>query len=56
MRELSSKVVTIAVEGYDNRIVVGGPRSLAARELRRRTAASPILGEMVPQLTFRTLR
>lgn len=47
--------VSIDVAGYDNRILVGGPATLAARRLRAAVAGSPILRESLPNLRFRRL-
>lgn len=46
--------VRIAVEGYDNVIVVGGPTGLAARSLRTAVAGHPLLARTLPRLSFRT--
>jgi len=48
--------VQIGVEGYDNRISVGGPGTLCARSLRAAVAANPLLASALRDLRFRTLR
>lgn len=52
--ELCPGRVRIEVEGYDNRIVVGGPRSLCGRGLRARARAEPLLAPALPELRFRS--
>lgn len=54
VRELFPASVRIAIEGYDNSIVVGGPGSLSAPGLRAAAAAHPLLRETLPRLSFRT--
>lgn len=54
MREAFERVVSIEVEDYDNRILVGGGVGLSARALRERVAADPILGGSVSILSFRS--
>jgi spermidine synthase len=57
-RELRSAfpaVVSIETEDYDNRVLVGGSAGLSGAALRKRVAASPILRESLPILSFRTL-
>ena len=54
MRELFPGVLRIGVDEYENVIVVGGPRTLSALELRRAVAADPVLKESVAALSFRT--
>jgi hypothetical protein len=49
-------VVSIEVEDYDNRVLVAGGTGLRGAALRRRVAASPILRESLPILSFRTLQ
>lgn len=56
MGELFPGVLRIDVDEYDNRILVGGPASLRAALLRGRVAASPLLADTLPLLSFRTLR
>jgi SAM-dependent methyltransferase len=48
-------VVRIDVEGYDNRILVGGPKTLDARTLRAAVADSPILRSTLANLRFRRI-
>ncbi len=52
---LRPATVRIDIEGYDNRIWVGGPASLTARTLRHAVATSPVLRPTLPSLRFRTL-
>src|SRR2546427_120963 len=54
VRALFPASVRIAIEGYDNAIVVGGPGSLSALGLRAAAAADPLLRETLPRLSFRT--
>jgi spermidine synthase len=54
MRALFPASVRIAIDGYDNAIVVGGPGALSALGMRAAAAAHPILRETLPQLSFRT--
>jgi spermidine synthase len=56
MAGLFPAAVRIEVEGYDNRIAVGGPRGLDARGLRRALAASELLAPALGGLHFRSLR
>jgi SAM-dependent methyltransferase len=56
MAGLLPAAVEIAVEGYDNRIAVGGPPGLDARGLRRALGASAILAPALGELRFRSLR
>ncbi|MEZ4334032.1 MAG: fused MFS/spermidine synthase [Myxococcota bacterium] len=49
-----AQVVEIQVEDYDNRVLVGGGEALSAGALRTAVAASPILRESLPVLSFRT--
>jgi len=46
----------IEVEDYDNRVLVGGPRRLSARNLRAAVHGHPILRATLPRLRLRTLR
>jgi spermidine synthase len=55
LRELFPGQLEIGVEGYDNRILVGGPAALSARMLRSRLAASSVLSETLPNLSLRTI-
>jgi spermidine synthase len=51
-------VVQVEIEGFDNRILVGGPAELdglTARGLRSAIAASPVLRDTLPELRLRTL-
>jgi spermidine synthase len=47
------RVVRIDVEGFDNRILVGGAAPLSARTLRAAVASSPLLSPTLPNLRFR---
>jgi spermidine synthase len=55
MRALRPQLLEISVEDYDNRILVGAPRSASGRMLRASVAAHPLLGSAVERLRFRTL-
>jgi spermidine synthase len=55
MRALFPSVLAIGVEGYDNRVVVGGPAPLDARTLRSAVAANRVLAQTVSRLSFRKL-
>lgn len=55
LREHFPALLSIGVEDYDNRILVGGPRGLSGRALRSAVAAHPILRETLPKLSFRKL-
>jgi len=55
LQQAHDGVVQLEVEGFDNRILVGGPAGLDARSLRREIAASPVLGETLRVLRLRTL-
>lgn len=50
------RVVAIGVDGYDNRVLVGGPAALGGRALRAAVGRSPVLSPSLPVLSFRTLR
>jgi spermidine synthase len=47
--------VGIAIDGWDNRILVGGPRALSAPRLRAALAADRLLAPTLPRLALRTL-
>jgi len=49
-------LVQISLEGYDNRIFIGGGTALSAGALRRAIADSPVLAPTLPILSLRTLR
>ncbi|MCA9510001.1 MAG: fused MFS/spermidine synthase [Myxococcales bacterium] len=49
------RVVSIEIEGFDNRVLVGGPRPLSARVLRAAIARSDVLRETLRELRLRTL-
>lgn len=55
LRAAHPGVVQLEIEGFDNRILVGGPAVLAARPLRAAIAASPVLRDTLPALRLRTL-
>ena len=48
-------LLRIEVAGYDNRVLVGGPRSIRAGALRAAVARNPLLSATLPRLSFRTL-
>ena len=54
MREEFGSIVSIEIEDYDNRVLVAGDAGLTGAALRRCVAASPVLGESLPILSFRT--
>jgi spermidine synthase len=54
MRDSFESVVSIETEDYDNRVLVAGSGGLSGAELRRCVAASPVLRESLPILSFRT--
>ena len=54
MRSRYPAVVAIGTEDYDNRVLVGGSGGLSGAALRQRVAESPILGESLEILSFRT--
>ena len=49
-------IVRIGVEDYDTRVLVGGPRPLAAPALRAAVASERILAASLPLMNFRTLK
>ncbi|MGH0029753.1 MAG: spermidine synthase [Myxococcota bacterium] len=53
MRRHFPALVRIDVDGFDNRVLVGGPRGLSGRGLRSAVAAHPLLAETREHLTFR---
>jgi spermidine synthase len=55
LARLFPRVLALSVDGYDNRILVGGPGPLAARPLRAAASAHPLLGPALPRLSFRSL-
>jgi hydroxyacyl-ACP dehydratase HTD2-like protein with hotdog domain len=55
MGELFPTTLRVEVEGYDNRVVVGGPGPLRARALRAAVGAHPVLSKTLPKLSFKTL-
>ncbi len=54
MRGRFPAIVAIETEDYDNRVLVGGARGLSGAGLRQRVAESPILGESLEILSFRS--
>ena len=52
----SDEGVRIVVEDYDNRVLVGGPRPLAAPALRAAVASERILAATLPLMNFRTVK
>ncbi len=55
MRKLFTSTLRIDIDGYDNRMVVGGPRPLTGRALRSAVTSSPILGGSAKMLRFRRI-
>jgi SAM-dependent methyltransferase len=55
MRSVFDRIVSIGIEDYDNRVLVGGSAGLTARGLRERVAADPVLRDSLPILSFRSL-
>jgi len=55
LRAVRPNVLQIEVEDYDNRILVGAPRTATGRILRARVAAHPLLAPAAARLRFRTL-
>ncbi len=47
--------VAIAIDGWDNRILVAGPGALSARSLRAALSADPLLAPTLSRLALRTL-
>jgi spermidine synthase len=56
LRARLGRVVSIEVEGYDNRILAAGPTALSAKDLRAAVAAHPVLAATLPKLRLRMLR
>ncbi len=54
--ERFARVLALRVAGYDNCVLVAGPRSLSARGLRAAVAAEPLLAPTLPRLRLTTLR
>jgi SAM-dependent methyltransferase len=52
---LMPRMLCIGVEGYDNRVLVGGPRVLDARALRAAVASQPVLAASLPRFQVRRL-
>jgi spermidine synthase len=55
MRDLLPRTLCIGVEGYDNRVLIGGPRGLDARALRAAVASQPVLAPSLPRFRVRRL-
>ena len=55
MRKLFRSTLRIDIDGYDNRIVVGGPCPLTGRAMRAAVTSSPILGGAAEILRFRRI-
>ncbi len=55
MRKLFTSTLRIDIDGYDNRMLVGGPRPLTGRALRSAVTNSPILGDAAKMLRFRRI-
>ncbi|MFQ5417623.1 MAG: spermidine synthase [Myxococcota bacterium] len=55
MRRLYASTLGIDVEGYDNRIVVGGPSVISGRLMRAVVSADPTLAQIGRRLRFRRL-
>lgn len=55
MKTLFPGVLRIEVDEYENIIVVGGPGSLSASQLRAEVEANPVLKSSAKALSFRTL-
>ncbi len=54
--ELLPRTLCIGVEGYDNRVLIGGPRDLDARALRAAAASQPVLAPSLPRFKIRRIR
>ena len=54
MRARFPALVSIEVEDYDNRVLVGGSEGLTGAALRARVASDPTLEESLPLLSFRS--
>jgi len=55
LAELFPARVAIAIDGWHNRILVGGPRALSAARVRAALAADPLLAPTLARLSLRTL-
>ena len=51
----SIKIMRIELEEYENTVMVGGPKSLVASELRASVAKDPILSGSLSNLKFRSV-
>jgi hypothetical protein len=54
MGKLFPGVLRIEIDEYENTIVIGGPGTLSAAELRATVAADPVLATSVLKMSFRT--
>jgi SAM-dependent methyltransferase len=52
---LHPATLRVEIDGYDNRIVVGGPSVINGRMLRSAVAREPVLSQTLPLLRFRRL-
>ena len=50
------RLLEIGVRGYDNRILVAGPRALSGRLLRDAVRSNTVLGPSARRMRFRTVR
>jgi spermidine synthase len=55
VRDLFPSAIRIDVDGYDNHVIVGGPKPVDARMLRAAVAAHPVLSTTLDRLVLRTL-
>ncbi len=55
LRALFEHVVSIAIDEFDNRVLVASDTAFDARELRARVAAEPLYADALPALSFKTL-
>jgi SAM-dependent methyltransferase len=55
MREIYPSSLRIELDGFDNRVIVGGPATLEARGLRAAAAREPLLAPVLGRLAVRTL-
>ena len=54
MGKLFPRVLQIEIDEYENTVVIGGPGTLSAAELRVIVAADPVLATSVSKMSFRT--
>ena len=55
LAELFPARIAIAIDGWHNRILVGGPRALSAARVRAALASDPLLAPTLARLALRTL-